>query len=222
VSLTWSADIGPGARVGAVAAHLADLQTAADVGDRWGVRLAESAALFRLEEDLLRRGPRSLEEELGEWPDLDDLPLMALDEWLHTGRWHPRQRLGPPYMTDPLEMLRLLASRRVSQLLGTPIRATRIEYRNPVEAILMGSGFLLLGTIKVLTLIRDWSSDRRERAAAANVAESEARRFASSAELSEWLVSEARAGRLHVPVGELVQLVTPADYQALQRLSAPT
>lgn len=219
VSLTWRADIGSDARVGDVGAHLSDLQTAVDLGERWGVRLAEAAALYGLEDELLRRGPESLRSELSRWPHLDDLPLLALDEWLHTGYWR-LQRPGPPFGTDPFEMLRLLASGRVPRLLGSAARAARIEYRNPVEVLLAGSGFLLLGTIKVLTLIRDWSAERREKAAAADAAESVARQYASSAALSEWLVSEAMQGRQHVPIGDLVRVATPQDFNAMNRLVA--
>jgi hypothetical protein len=70
------------------------------------------------------------------------------------------------------------------------------------KIVLGGSGFLLLGAIYVLRLIRNWSHIRRIGAAQAEQAEqaeSNARRATTHAEFSQWLMDEARQGRLAVP-----------------------
>jgi hypothetical protein len=103
--------------------------------------------------------------------------------------------------------------------LGEPAQVIHAEYRNPLEVNLEGSGFLLLGTIYVLRLVRDWSHIRRIGAAQATQAESAARRATTHADFSQWLVDEARHGRLHVSPSELVNLVTRPEVQALDRLA---
>ena len=51
-----------------------------------------------------------------------------------------------------------------------------VSYRNPIEVILGGSGFLMVGAMLMLRIVRDWSSARRYGAVAATMTESTARR----------------------------------------------
>jgi len=88
-----------------------------------------------------------------------------------------------------------------------------------LEVILTGSGFLIVGTIYVLRMVRDWSSKRREGAAVAREAEATARQKSAGAALMEWLVEEAKAGRLHVPPGDLLAAVSSYQTEVLHRLA---
>jgi hypothetical protein len=87
------------------------------------------------------------------------------------------------------------------------------------KIVLGGSGFLLLGAIYVLRLIRNWSHIRRIGAAQAEQAESNARRATTHAEFSQWLMDEARQGRLAVPPHEFVDLVARTEVRAIDRLA---
>lgn len=76
-------------------------------------------------------------------------------------------------------------------------------------------GFLLLGSIHVLRLARDWSYTRRIGAAEARQAEAAAQRAVAHADLCQWLVDEAKVGSLHMPLSELIDVVTRPEIQAL-------
>lgn len=77
-------------------------------------------------------------------------------------------------------------------------------------------GFLLLlGSIPVLRLMRDWGHTRRIGAAEAQQAEAAAQRAITHADLCRWLVDEAKVGRLHMPPSELIDVLTHPEIQAL-------
>ncbi|MDQ3885721.1 MAG: hypothetical protein M3308_01570, partial [Actinomycetota bacterium] len=97
-----------------------------------------------------REGTRFLEREaaqLGYRPR----DLFALDEWLETGFFRPRS--GRFLFAYPTDLIETLADARATRAVGTPIEVVRAEYRNPLEVILGGSGFLLLGAIYVVRII---------------------------------------------------------------------
>lgn len=219
VSVTWRADLGPGARVGDLADRLRDLDTAVNVGERWGTVLARTAAQYELMYEVGRRGPEALIEsarQLG----FDAREAFDIERSYFEGPWwRLRGRRRAPF-AGPDELIRGLADLRAPALLGSPVHAQHAEYRNPLELVLTGSGFLILGTIYALRMVRDWSNKRREGAAAARNAEATARQKAAGADLMEWLVEETKAGRLHVPPGDLLSVVSALDGQALHRLAA--
>jgi hypothetical protein len=214
----WRADVGAGARVGELADLLHDLDTTIKVGERWGVALARTAAQYQLMSEVRRGGPEVLIEsarQLG----FDEAALDEFVHWYFEG-WIPWRRGRPSSFPGPEELVRRFADLRTPDLLGSSVQVQNAEYRNPLEVVLEGSGFLILGTIYALRIVRDWSNRRREGAAAAHEAEATARRQAAGADLMEWFVEEAKAGRLHVPPGDLLSVVTPADGEAMRRLAA--
>lgn len=216
-TLAWRADLGPGQRLADLADHMKDLDTVVCLGERIGTRLAHHAARQQLLYQAVRRGPHSLQREANEFGyPLSDRDLNALDEWLHTG-FYPRP--GRFLFDYPADLIDVLADARSVRMLGTPTDVVQVEYRNPLEVILGGSGFLLLGVIYVLRLARDWSHTRRIGAARAEAAESVARRATTHADFVEWLVVEATQGRLHQPPHELVDLVTRPEIQTLDRIA---
>ena len=75
-------------------------------------------------------------------------------------------------------------------------------------------GFLLIGSIPVLRLMRDWSHTRRIGAAEAQQAEAAAKRAVAHADLCQWLVDEAKVGSLHMPLSELIDVLTRPEIQA--------
>lgn len=216
-SFTWRADIGTGARLDDLAIHLNDLAVAVAVGERWGSMLARAAAQYQLVYEVSRRGPRSL-IEVAEQSGLD-VDLLDIERWYFEGPWMRPRRPGRPTFWSPDDLLRTIADLRVPESLGSSMRVQRLEYQNPLEVVLYGSGFLLLGSIYVARIIRDWSSARRQGSAAAQAAEAHARQDSSRADLLEWLVQEAKAGRLHVPPGDLLNSVTADEGAAMERLS---
>lgn len=219
VTVGWRADLGREARVGDVGNHLHDLQVAIDLGERWGTLLATAAAVLLFEEQVRGAGPGFLSRELDQW-NIDPRVAMHIEEWVLTGEWPRRRDLGRFAVEGPLNVVRLISNRRVPELLGEPATAQHVEYRNPVEVVLIGSGLLLLGTVKVLRLIRDWSTDRRTSAARADVADAVARTYKSRARLADYLVREAIQGREHVPVGDLLGVTTAVDLDAVERLTS--
>jgi hypothetical protein len=77
-----------------------------------------------------------------------------------------------------------------------------------------------------MRLVRDWSNTRRRGAAQAQQAEAGAREQEAHADerearadLVRWLVDEAKAGRMPIPVGELLDVVTDDDQTVLDRLA---
>jgi len=227
ISITWRAQIGSGARVGDLAAHLQDLETAVLLGERWGTALARAAAYQQLLNRIFREGPRAIEQladRLG-YPARD---LFELDEWLHSGRWPgpPFRRPGRAPYGDPTTVLQALADIDMPGLLGSRPRVRHASYENPLELILTASGFAIAGVVAVLRLARDWSNTRRLGAAEADQAEADARTRHARADgeetrgdLTQWLVNEAKAGRVAIPIGELLGAVGPSDDAALRRLA---
>jgi hypothetical protein len=163
-----------------------------------------------------REGPSFLEREATSLGFSSD-EVYELYEWLDLGI-HRGIRQWPT-SAYPLDILQSLAAARATRTIGEGIDVARVEYRNPIEVILGGSGFLLLGVIYAVRFVRDWSSKRRLGAAQATIAEHDARRSGSHADFTEWLVDEARQGRLYVPPQELVNLITNSDVRAIDRLS---
>ena len=226
-TVTWRAHLGSGARLRALAAHLQDLNIAAHLGERWGTELARAAAYQQLVNRISREGPRAIDEvvdRLGyRGRDLGDL-----HEWVHTGWWPrgPRWRPGHSHFGDPATFLQAVADMELPDLLGRPPRVDRATYRNPLEVVLGGSGLLFAGVVSVLRLVRDWSNTRRQGAAHAQQAEADARQreahadeCEARADLVRWLVDEAKAGRMPIPIGELLDVVTQDDATALNRLA---
>jgi hypothetical protein len=72
-------------------------------------------------------------------------------------------------------------------LFSEQVRVVEVSYRNAIEVILGGSGFLMVGAMLMLRIVRDWSSARRAGAVAATMTESAARRSTTYADLAEWL-----------------------------------
>ncbi|MGH8913250.1 MAG: hypothetical protein ACRDZM_01895 [Acidimicrobiia bacterium] len=211
--ITWRADIGPALTPGDIAACFDDLQTAMSVGERWGVRLARESARRTILNQISREGPRvlgGLARELG----YDERDIDMLDEWMH-GPWGPRRS----WAVDPWGILDTVADTQATKELGSHAVVQRAEYRNPLEVILTGSGFLILGCAYTLRLIRDWSNTRRAGAGAAREAVAAARHAEARAELFQWLVDEARAGRMPVPPGALLNMVTQTEAEAVHRLA---
>jgi len=226
-TVTWRADLGSRARLGDLALRLRDLSTAVQLGERWGTQLARAAAYQELVNRIDKEGPRAIDyvaERLGYRPrDLADL-----HEWVHFGGWPrgPRWRPGHFHFGDPATLLQAVADMELPDVLGQPPRAERVAYENPLEVVLGGSGLLLAGVASVLRLIRDWSNTRRQGAAEAHSAEAGARerdakadQCEARADLVRWLVDEATAGRVAIPVGDLLDVVTQDDETALQRLA---
>jgi hypothetical protein len=217
VNLTWRADLGAGARIGEIAIHLEDLGTAITVGERWGSVLARAAAQHQLAYEVTSRGPRALSEAAGQL-GLDVDP-MDMERWYFEGRpgmvpVRPGRDFWPPDV-----LLRTIADLRMPGSLGSPMRTQHLEYRNPLEVVLSGSGFLLLGSIYVVRIVRDWSNTRRQDAAAAQTSEAHARQDSARADLMEWLVTETKEGRLHVPPVDLLNSVSPDESKAMGRLA---
>lgn len=109
--------------------------------------------------------------------------------------------------------------RALTPLLGQAATVRRLEYSNPIELVLMGSGMLIAGVVVAARLVRDWSTTRRTNEAVAREAEAEARMTEDRARLYSWMVDEARRGASPMPIGDLVQIVTPPEVKALSRLS---
>lgn len=228
VAIVWRADLGARRRVGDLAQHLADLDTAISLGERWGTELAKVAAYQQLTNRILREGPHAVVESAMEF-GYSPMAVEAIDEWMHTGRWPgfpPSRRSRFPY-GDPASLLQTIADMELPRLLGSPLEVENAAYRNPIEIALGGSGLLLGGAIYVLRMLRDWSSTRRLGEARADHAEAEAREQQARARTSEaradlatWLVEQAKESQTPIPISEMIAAVTQADEHALARLAA--
>jgi hypothetical protein len=216
VRFTWRADLGPASRIERLANHLADLASVVELGERWGMILGQYDARRQLLYQARRTGPNFLEREaIGLGFSSDE--IYELYEWLDLGFHQGTRRwLTSAY---PIDILQNLAAARATRTIGERIDVAQVEYRNPIEIVLGGSGFLLLGVIYAVRFVRDWSSNRRLAAAQATMAEHDARRSGSHADFAEWLVSEARQGRLYAPPQELVNLITNSEVRAIDRLA---
>lgn len=208
VTVGVSSDIGGEAALAAVSDRLTDLTIAVGLGEKWGAELARAAARWDLRYDW-RNGERR--ERL-----FDEAAALGYsrDEIYDELEWHPRRWPG-----QSGELMRSLADVRTPPLLGRPTVVHRVEYSNPLELVLAGSGMLIGGVIWVARLVRDWSNKRRADEAVVREAHAEATITETRAELYKWLVDEAKQGRCPMPVGDLAQLVTPAEIKALDRLA---
>jgi hypothetical protein len=142
-----------------------------------GVTFARSAAGYQPTYEVRRRGPDAMIEaatQLG----FAQLDLSGIEPWFYERPrwWGGRSGRSSWPLWDPGDLVRMLADGRTPDFLGLPVQVSRVEYRNRLEVVFGGSGFLILGAIYVLRLIRDWSSARRQGAAAAREAGRRARR----------------------------------------------
>lgn len=219
--LTVTSEVGANSTVGAVAARLADLQIVLDLGERWGTVYAEAAANRALLRELQERGPEALRDVRAAWPAVGRYASPSFIEraLLDPEYFAFRRRPGYDGFTTPEELLRLVSSSSVPQLLGQPLVAQHIEYRNPLEVVVVGAGFVLMGAVTILRVVRDWSSQRSIGDSIADTARSAASLSRSRAELGAWLVEEAKAGRLPVPISDLIRVVTTEDLTAIGRLA---
>jgi nucleotide-binding universal stress UspA family protein len=230
--IVWRADVGARVRATALADHLRDVDTAVSVvGERWGFKLARATAYDNLLNSVGREGPRALERAAVQ-QGFGPVDFEPLADW--TGfAWRPLPpRARWPY-SDPPRLIEVLADSESQALLGSPLRVVEANYRNPLELVLGGSGTLVVGAIWCLRFIRDWSNKRRFDAAKAHLEEARAREADAEAQqaqarareadvradLLRWLLDEAKAGRMVVPPGELLDLVQASDADALDRLA---
>jgi hypothetical protein len=207
--VTIRSDIGAGAALDVVAARLDDLAVLVGLGERWGFELARAAAGWDLHNNLLSSP--------------DDLGVLEEAERLGFGRFDVRGAFpwgrGWPYGVVGRDPVPTIADVRAVDLFGSPVRVVRIEYANPLELILVGSGMLLTGVILTARLVRDWSNKRAADGTVVREARAEASITEARADLYRWLVDETKAGRAPMPVGELVSTVTPSEIKALNRVA---
>ena len=221
-NITWRSDIGPNVSIGEIGDYLQAFQTLLDLGERWGLVMAEEAAARSLVRELFAHVDYST-NEISLTPVRDVIPQdddkriwwvvrHMVDQGIRTGE-HPETIVEIP------SALRELASLSVPDLMGLPLRTETITYRNPIEVIVFGGAFVAYGTVQVLRLVRDWGARRRLTNAAAEIAEAEARQARTRADVIEYLGHEVTAGRLHVPAAELGKLVTSTDLEAIAKLA---
>ncbi|MCG6493601.1 hypothetical protein [Kitasatospora sp. A2-31] len=137
VEFIWKTQIGPNASIGELAMRLKDLETAVQLGARWGLATALAASRWQLSQKLssdMRKG-RTSGAGLGE----------IFSAW------------------TPLLVRERSADLKVLNDLGSPIRVRKISYGNPLQDYLDGSGYYVAGAIAVLRMVRDWSGIRRAR-----------------------------------------------------------
>lgn len=208
-NLQVAIDVGGDAALVDIARRVKDLVTLVEVGHRWGFELARGAAAWDLENELQRGGPEVLNRLFlrEKWDRLSRRRHGLLREYFEFG-WPS---------ADPEWIV--LRDLRAQSLLGQAATVRRLEYSNPIELVLAGSGLLIGGVIVAARLVRDWSVTRRTNEAVAREAEAEARMTEDRARLYSWMVDEARRGASPIPIVDLVQMVTPAEVKALSRLS---
>lgn len=206
-SLTIAVDIGPLVSADRLATTVADLAALVDVGARWGIELARTAAEWDIVSDLGERGPGALGRALRN----EGLSHGLQRRWLDLP-WEVDWPGGHPEFGT-------LRDVHADRLLGRHPTVVRLCYENPVELILAGSGMLIAGVMYAARMARDWSAQRRAAEAIAREAEAEADMTEARSELYRWMVREARRGRAPIPIGDLVRVVTPAEVKALNRLS---
>jgi hypothetical protein len=219
-SVRWRADLGAAAAVGDIADYIDAFQTVLDLGERWGIVMAEEAAVRSLMAELYaasQQGEPNLRPLYDDMPWQDEKRLFATISTMLTRRFGEHDELN----FDAPDALREVASRAVPRLLGSPPATAEITYRNPVELIIVGGAFGLLGVVQLLRIIRDWKPRRRQGEAAASMAEDEARASKSRADVVEYLGNEIVAGRLHVPASQLGAMITRGDMAAIAKLAGP-
>jgi hypothetical protein len=215
VEVGWRADLGSGIRVGDLAAHLQDLDTAVSVGERWGVELARASERWLLMREIVRGGPGAL-GRAAEKLRLSPQDLALLDDLWHGWPWGP----GRGSFGFPGDLFATMSDLQVPSSVGQPIYLSHAEYGNPIDLTLRGAGLLLVGVLQAFRFARDWSAVRRRGKAQARMTEAAAGEAETRAELFRWLVDEAKSGRIVVPPGDLLKTVSPAEMRALGRLAA--
>lgn len=209
VSVWISVDLGGDRDLGDAAGYLTDLATLVDVGQRWGVELARAAI------------------DWANVPDFEEAErlLHDVERALRAEGFHLDRRRGPRFgpfewwgWAEDIEW-RTLRDIRARPLLGTRTVVSSVRYENPLELVLAGSGMFITGVVFAARTLRDWSNSRRVGEATAREAEAEARMTEARADLYEHLVAQAKEGQTPVPVGDLVQIVTPPEIKALNRLA---
>jgi hypothetical protein len=220
-NVIWRSDIGSNVSVGGVDAYLKAFQTLLDLGERWGLVMAEEAAARSLIAELFAYSDQRASKDVDLTPVRDVMFQEDGKRIYFVVRRLLDQRTGehPETIVDVPGALRELASLSVPDLMGSPLRNEAITYRNPIELIIFGGAFVAYGTIQVLRLVRDWGARRRMTNAAAEIAEAEARQARTRADVIEYLGKEVTAGRLHVPASELAKLVTSTDLEAIKQLA---
>jgi hypothetical protein len=205
--LVISVDLGRDRGLDDVALYLSDLATLVDVGHRWGIELSRAAVDWESAPALRdpERGYDVGRALLGEGFDVPGDRRSRIPPW----EWA---------WGDDIQW-RTLRDLRARQLLGDRTTVLAVRYENPLEVILAGSGMLIAGVILAARTIRDWSNTRRVGSATAREAEAEARLTEARADLYEHLVNETKRGQTPVPVGDLVQIVTPPEIKSLNRLA---
>lgn len=208
LSITWTIDIGPGARPDELGQVLFDLEHALSLGERWGIVRAQM-----YEADGLIPG--------GSLGHGVHLPIYSLGQQVAYEAFHDALQLDvdaearqpEPPAGDPPPLAAL----------GSRVLMGHATYRNPLVVDLLaqvgGGGALVWGTIKVLSMIRDWGPKRRRDTAKAVEAEANARIRLAAADIAAWIATQTAAGMQPLPVSVMIAAVGLADLQALDRLS---
>ena len=219
LELTISLDLGPRQDVADLAGRVSDLSVLTDVGSRWGIELSRIYAATEADAPGISSLLSSIDNEASrEWLESVDVrrwlrPPGVPDEWWVAYRGDPVRAINR--FDIELRAMRDLAV----PFFGNPIRVSTLRYENPLELVVVGSGFMIAGLTLAARTVRDWSNAKRVRRAQAREAEAEARMTEARADLYRHLVNEAIQGRATIPVGDLVQIVTPAEVKALNRIA---
>jgi len=218
-SILWRADLGTNVSISVVNSYLQAFQTLLDLGERWGLVMAEEAAARSLVRELFIYGDTDVDLA----PVRDVMPRQDEKRIYLSVQDILSRRTGdhPETMVEIPSALRELASLSVPQLMGPPLRNEAITYRNPIEIIIAGGAFIAYGALQVLRMVRDWGARGRMANAAAEMAEAEARQARTRADVIEYLGQEVTAGRLHVPPSELAKFMTSTDLQAIAQVAGP-
>lgn len=197
-SVKFVADLGRGRQLATVAEAIQDVATLVDLGERIALRSASH----------LRRG--DLRAELAQGRD----SLAGESRRLGVEGNEPFGDLPDDDVVDILSDLDALPET------AGPLGVVSVEYRNPLEIVLVGGAFLLArGLVPLLRLVRDWSHTRRLGDARAQAAQNAARVSSTRADLIEWLARETREGRNPVPMTTLIDMISDSDMKALDRLA---
>jgi hypothetical protein len=196
-------DLGPEAPIEVLASAVRHLNTACQFGSELQARAARSEAIRRV-----LRGSAAL---------FDDLAGELATYW--SGRstsYALRSALeGPSQLVLPqFEQAVATQARAVESDDDSEVCVERLLYENPLEALLLvGSGGLVL---KLLTLIRDWSAERRIHQARADDIEDEVR---AKKRLRAVLLNGIAAGQFPIRQDWLDELVSPDIVRAIDALS---
>jgi hypothetical protein len=108
------------------------------------------------------------------------------------------------------------------ELLGPVPIISSISYSNPIVIIIpaVAVGALVTGTLAAIRLARDWRSARRGGRAQARTADADAGIAEKRLEVVSWMVDEAKAGRLPVTAGDLINFVNEPEIRALDAITS--